>query len=83
MKTTRARSRILVIAGSAVGAFAIFCGSVALFGAWWRFENMPTAEEWQALFGATVLVAIGLTRSSPVEWCNEHSSRMSLATQST
>jgi len=22
-------------------------------------------------------------RSSPVEWCNEHSSRMSLATQST
>lgn len=61
MKTTRARSRILVIAGSAVGAFAIFCGSVALFGAWWRFENMPTAEEWQGLFGATVLVAIGLT----------------------
>lgn len=40
-------------------AFAVFCGSVALFGSWWRFSNMPTADEWSALFGASALAALG------------------------
>lgn len=39
-------------------AFAVFCLSVALFGSWWRFPNMPTAEEWSAFFGASALVAL-------------------------
>ncbi|MFD4957862.1 hypothetical protein [Microbacterium sp. NPDC058389] len=56
---TSGRARFVVAATLLL--FALFCISAAVFGAWWRFENMPTAEEWQALFGATVLVALALT----------------------
>lgn len=43
---------------AAGGVFVVFCASVALWGSWWRFANMPTAEEWSALFGATALAAL-------------------------
>lgn len=49
----------LIAAGIAVTVVFIgFCVSASLMGPWWRFESMPSAEEWQALFGATVLVAL-------------------------
>ncbi len=48
----------LFLLGGVVVAFALFCLSVALFGSWWRFPNMPTAEEWSAFFGASALLAL-------------------------
>jgi hypothetical protein len=53
--------RALTIVGAIVIAFALFCVSAAILGPWWRFENMPSAEEWQALFAATVLGALAFT----------------------
>jgi hypothetical protein len=39
--------------------FLVFCGSVVNWGSWWRFQDMPTAEEWSAFFGASALIALG------------------------
>ncbi|WP_156172610.1 hypothetical protein, partial [Microbacterium sp. Ag1] len=49
---------VLLAGGIPLLAFILLCISAAIWGAWWRFESMPTADEWQALFGATVLVAL-------------------------
>lgn len=51
--------RIAVRIGGVLVVFALFCASAALGGSWWRFPNMPTAEEWSAFFGASALVALG------------------------
>lgn len=40
------------------GVFVAFAVGVAVFGSWWRLPNMPTAEEWSALFGAFALGAL-------------------------
>lgn len=50
---------VLTVLAVAVVAFGLFCVGVAVWGSWWRFPNMPTAEEWSALFGASALVALG------------------------
>lgn len=43
----------------AAALFTVFCGTVALWGSWWRkIENMPTPEEWSAFFGASALGAV-------------------------
>jgi len=48
----------MIILAVALAAFALFCGSVALWGSWWRSPGMPTAEEWSALFGVSALIAL-------------------------
>ncbi|WP_417218591.1 hypothetical protein [Arthrobacter sp.] len=58
MKTPSARI-VLTVAAVVVAAFGLFSASVAIWGSWWRFSDMPTAEEWQAVFGASALVALG------------------------
>jgi hypothetical protein len=50
------------------GGFTAATVDVRQVETWWR--RWPDAN-------------LAVPRSSPVEWCNEHSSRMSLATQST
>ncbi|GEC74184.1 hypothetical protein [Microbacterium maritypicum] len=47
--------RIVIVVVGLVVAFTL---SVTLFGSWWRFPHMPTAEEWSALFGASALGAL-------------------------
>lgn len=49
----------LKVLGIVLAAFALFCTSVVFWGSWWRFSEMPTAEEWSAFFGASALVALG------------------------
>ncbi|MBA8816379.1 hypothetical protein FHX48_001452 [Microbacterium halimionae] len=58
MKTPAARI-VLTVAAVVVAAFGLFSASVVIWGSWWRFPYMPTAEEWQAVFGASALVALG------------------------
>lgn len=58
MKNPAARI-VLSVAAVVVVAFGLFSASVAIWGSWWRFPNMPTAEEWSAIFGASALVALG------------------------
>lgn len=55
----RAVRIVLTVFALFVGAFASFCVSVALWGSWWRFPNMPSAEEWSAIFGASAVIALG------------------------
>lgn len=50
---------VLIVLAVVVATFASFCVSVALWGSWWRFPALPTAEEWSAIFGATALIALG------------------------
>jgi len=47
-----------MIAAAVIGVFLLFCLSVAVWGPWWRFEGMPTPEEWSAVFGASALIAL-------------------------
>lgn len=61
MKKLSPRNRLIAAGITVVIVFAALCISAAVFGAWWRYPNMPTADEWQALFGASVLVALALT----------------------
>jgi hypothetical protein len=58
VKTPAARI-VLTVVAVVVGAFSLFVASVAIWGSWWRFPAMPTAEEWSAFFGASALVALG------------------------
>jgi len=58
MKTPAARI-VLAVAVVVVAAFGLFSASVAIWGSWWRLPHMPTAGEWQAIFGASALVALG------------------------
>lgn len=46
----------LVVA--AVAGLALLFVSVGLWGSWWRFPGMPTAEEWSAFFGAFAVIAL-------------------------
>jgi hypothetical protein len=48
----------LTVATVVVVAFGLFSASVAIWGSWWRFPDMPTAEEWSAIFGASALIAL-------------------------
>jgi hypothetical protein len=59
------QKRRLVILLSGVAALVlalalafVFDLSVRLWGSWWRIPDMPTAEEWSALFGVSALVAV-------------------------
>lgn len=54
----RTKRLALTVGGTFVFAFTLFCVSVAAWGSWWRFDGMPTPEEWSALFGASALVAL-------------------------
>ncbi|WP_156876587.1 hypothetical protein [Microbacterium luticocti] len=58
MKSPAMRIVVTVLAVVAV-ALGLFSASVAIWGSWWRFPDMPTAEEWSAFFGASALVALG------------------------
>lgn len=58
MKASAART-ILTIVAPVVIMFGLFSVSVAVWGSWWRFASMPTAEEWSAIFGASALIALG------------------------
>lgn len=54
----RGRRGVLVcVIGLVLGCFVV---SALIFGPWWRIRNLPTPEEWSALFGASALVALGL-----------------------
>lgn len=50
---------ILSVVICAVVALGLFFASVVAWGPWWRFPNMPTPEEWSAIFGASALIALG------------------------
>ncbi|MCR2785554.1 MULTISPECIES: hypothetical protein [unclassified Microbacterium] len=52
------RRPIWMLACVLAAVFVLFGVSVAAWGSWWRFEGMPTAEEWFALFGVSALVAL-------------------------
>jgi hypothetical protein len=52
------RNSVLGATGAVLLA-ACFMISVMLWGSWWRVTDMPRAEEWSALFGASALAALG------------------------
>jgi hypothetical protein len=51
--------RVLVtIAFAMTVVFLLFALSAALLGPWWRLPNLPTADEWSALWGIAAVVAL-------------------------
>jgi hypothetical protein len=54
----KTKAQALTVGVALVSAFVLFCGSVAIWGSWWRFEGMPRPEEWSAFFGASALFAL-------------------------
>ena len=57
--SSRARVKTVLILFLMPITFLLFCGSVALWGSWWRFPFMPTPAEWSAFFGASAVIALG------------------------
>ncbi|KIP51850.1 hypothetical protein [Leucobacter komagatae] len=58
MKPLEAKTLSAVV-GITVLTFLLFTGSAAMLGPWWRFTDMPAADEWTAFWSfATLLTAI-------------------------
>lgn len=48
----------VTVAAVVVVVLVLFTISAAVLGPWWRWDFMPTPEEWSAFFGASALVAL-------------------------